>query len=339
MLVLLFHYFYHNPFFVRPVFFVVTHGFTGVHLFFVLSGFLVGGILIDSQNSPVYFRTFFIRRICRIFPLYFACVLGSLCITGHIEWWQLGVYVLFLQNYIFYKEADGPLIYMGISWSLAVEEQFYLTLPLLIRFVPRRRLPQVLIAGIVAVMIIRYFIATEMSPRAAYYFSISRADALFLGVLAAWLWRDPESKRILQERRAMLALLTVVTLGGIIAMSVLHNHIWSIQMALVGHSVFSIFYVSLLLLVLTSPQGWLAAALRIRPLCWVGTVSYFLYMMHYPVLYYVHQWLRNDLPETTSLAAACTTLLAFVLTLILAAISWRIFEKRFIALGHRFTYK
>ena len=121
---------------------------SGVDLFFVLSGFLIGGILLDARDSPNYFKTFYIRRAYRILPLYFVVLIlawltfesGQLgwlrgawaeLFSGRISWWT---FFTFTQNIA--MALIGPFIgRAGLSqtWSLAVEEQFYLTLPLVVR--------------------------------------------------------------------------------------------------------------------------------------------------------------------------------------------------------------
>ena len=103
-------------------------------LFFVLSGFLIGGILLDTRDSPNYFRTFYARRFFRIVPLYVAVLCIALAANhGKIdEQIPTVTYFLFLQN--FWMALHGTFGYLlSPTWSLAVEEQFYLTLPGIVR--------------------------------------------------------------------------------------------------------------------------------------------------------------------------------------------------------------
>jgi peptidoglycan/LPS O-acetylase OafA/YrhL len=135
---------------------------SGVDLFFVLSGFLIGGILLDARSSPRYFQTFYLRRAYRILPLYFL-VIGlsllphllaqfSVARAAHttplpLPWLS---YATFTQNFwMAYLGVFGPSG-MGITWSLAIEEQFYLSIPLLIRNVRPRNLMIVLLMVIPA---------------------------------------------------------------------------------------------------------------------------------------------------------------------------------------------
>ena len=186
---------------------------SGVDLFFVLSGFLIGGILIDSKDSPRYFSTFYIRRVFRILPIYLFLVLAYLCVwnatTGNIPvlgetlgrpvpWY---VYLTFTQN-IWFAHHGWVGVYLGPSWSLAVEEQFYLLLPTMIRVLPRRFLlptAVVLAAGSTAARTLLYLHYGPAWSLAAYMLIICRADALMLGVVCAVLLREDRCKKFLAE--------------------------------------------------------------------------------------------------------------------------------------------
>ena len=121
-------------------------------LFFVLSGFLIGGILLDASRSKSYFSTFYIRRAYRIIPLYAVIILSTLvliAVYGQLGWStyakETTFYVFFLQNFrIAATQSFGPLG-LGATWSLAIEEQFYLTLPMVVRQVSGRVLCRLLI--------------------------------------------------------------------------------------------------------------------------------------------------------------------------------------------------
>ena len=136
---------------------------TGVDLFFVLSGFLVGGILIDNRNSGSYYRTFFARRFFRIWPLYLLLLflVGLLCGLDQPLW----QYLLFLQTFDWLAQwpSEG-FRWMVPTWSLAVEEQFYLFLPFLIRIVPPRRLAPVAIGIALIAPIYRLVVIVSYPP-------------------------------------------------------------------------------------------------------------------------------------------------------------------------------
>ncbi len=125
--------------------------------FFVLSGFLIGGILLDHRESGNYFRVFYLRRVCRIFPLYYAHIalfviliafgagqlpgLNTLFDTAGLPLWS---YATFTQNIVMAATFIMGSDWLGVTWTLAIEEQFYLVLPFIIRFTPPRALPWIL---------------------------------------------------------------------------------------------------------------------------------------------------------------------------------------------------
>lgn len=168
---------------------------SGVDLFFVLSGFLIGGILIDARESPNYFRTFYVRRAFRILPIYLLVVVSYLLVwsiaAGHqiflretlgvpMPWW---IYFTFTQNFWLAHHAWDS-VYLTLSWSLAVEEQFYLLLPAVIRIVPRQSLLPVAVILALSSAFSRCFLYLHYGATwgtAAYTLICSRADALMLG--------------------------------------------------------------------------------------------------------------------------------------------------------------
>src|ERR1700739_188454 len=143
-------------------------GWSGVDLFFVLSGFLIGGILLDARKSSNYFKVFYTRRFLRIVPIYAVCLAGAfglisimrLDATGKFAWmWTNQLpwtpYLVFLQNFWMAHRNTLGLFGLTVTWSLAVEEQFYLTLPLVIRILNPRQLIGALIVGILTAPILR----------------------------------------------------------------------------------------------------------------------------------------------------------------------------------------
>ena len=121
-----------------PILWVVSRGWLGVHLFFVLSGFLITGILLDSRDKPNYFRNFYGRRALRILPLYMAVIAVS-AVFYRGAWTYMLLAAGFMANFASYLGVGiphGP----GVFWSLAVEEHFYLGWPLAVRLLPRRAL-------------------------------------------------------------------------------------------------------------------------------------------------------------------------------------------------------
>ena len=326
-------------------FFWIAYGFSGVDLFFVLSGFLVGGILLDARESPSYFRTFYFRRACRILPLYYLfflyIILQTQLSTGipPEDARQLPYYAVFLQNFTLAFTPRLGLPNMEVTWSLAIEEQFYLTLPLLIKYMPRQRLPYILGGAIAAVPVIRTLVAEYYGSFAGYTLMVCRADDLLLGVLGAWAYRDLRAWNWLLSHRHVLRT-TVVALGlGIFSMrAVLRENIYSFGMVSVGYTLFGLFYASLLLLTLTDSGSHIAKVFRFTPLRFVGTLAYCVYLIHGPVNTTLHHYILSDVPQTRNAVGLAVTLLSIPAVTLIAIASWYFIEKPLIAIGHRRSY-
>jgi len=165
----------------------IAHGWFGVDLFFILSGFLITGILLDSKDSQHYFSNFYTRRVLRIMPLYFTCIL-IFCFAYPAHRSYLALSFLFLANFFhaFRVQAPhGPAVF----WSLAVEEHFYLLWPLLVRFLKRAWLFALTLIIVFGTPILRGICThAGMDPEAEIYtYSFFRFDGLALGAIIA-LW-------------------------------------------------------------------------------------------------------------------------------------------------------
>jgi len=173
-------------------------GWTGVDLFFVLSGFLIGGILLDARNSPCYFKTFYCRRFFRIIPIYYLWIVlyvVLIAVAGNTIMRLsnsgvrpplgpgIGSYFLFLQNLVSLPLFGLAGAWFGHLWSLAVEEQFYLAAPLVVRFTDVRYLKWILGGLVMCVPLLRMFLLRVLhvvdSQVAVLVFC--RADALAIG--------------------------------------------------------------------------------------------------------------------------------------------------------------
>jgi peptidoglycan/LPS O-acetylase OafA/YrhL len=325
------------PTFCRPLLMLSGgFGWSGVDLFFVLSGFLIGGILLEARNSANYFQVFFARRIFRIFPLYFAFLTvffaGSIFFQSRVFEQRIPweVFATFSQNIWMATHDSFGTGFLGPLWSLAVEEQFYLILPLLIYFVPGRALAWILGSGIAAAVAIRLAIAILFPSNtvAAYVLLPCRMDALLLGVAAAYL--------VQQRGLAWLALhkqhlWTAVEICMLLCIFFLLKFSWEgPARRIVGYTLFDLLYCSILLTCLVDES--LAAVLSVRWLTGLGSIAYCTYLIHEVVLMSVSAALRTQ--NWLLIIAA-----SFTITIMFATISWKWFEKRIIKLGHQFSFQ
>jgi peptidoglycan/LPS O-acetylase OafA/YrhL len=325
---------------------------SGVDLFFVLSGFLIGGILLDVRLSPRYFQTFYLRRAYRILPLYFL-ILG-LSLLPHllaefspvraartsplpIPWWA---YALFIQNFwMAHLGTFGPSG-IGITWSLAIEEQFYLTVPLLIRKIRPRNLLIVLLTLIFCAPWLRVLLHSSMlfPGLASYVLMPTRADALCLGVLAALLVRNPTFWNWLQSHGRILWAVTVLFFLGTCYMTWQGYDALSLPMTIWGFSWLAAFYTCILLIAILPGGGIVPRILQNKPLMQMGTLAYCSYLVHVAIMNALRHPLKAHFPQYPVAAWLVGGLLGMALTLVVASLSFKYFERPLLRRGHQYSY-
>jgi peptidoglycan/LPS O-acetylase OafA/YrhL len=334
---------------------LVVLGATGVDLFFVLSGFLIGGILLDVKDSPRYFRTFYARRFFRIIPVYFAWItvyvfvakfggkhLLALSHSGNTP--PLGYLVynhyLFLQNFYLDRFHNLAGAWFDHTWSLAVEEQFYLVIPLLVYFLPRKAYKVFLFCVILLSPILRIVLLKTGILNAGLIgqLTFTRADILAVGALAALYWREENARVWLQNHsRTTYAALFVLFLG-FAAFWKWSPYQRAFAMEAAGFSVIGLFYVTLLLAALCIPGSPVSSVTRWPLLRKIGAVSYCMYLIHIVVDVACHAVILRATPKISTPLGAAVTLFAALLTYGIARLSWHILEEPLLKRGHAFRY-
>jgi peptidoglycan/LPS O-acetylase OafA/YrhL len=333
-------------------------GWSGVDLFFVLSGFLIGGILLDVRGSPTYFKTFYLRRFYRIVPIYYVWILGYplvMSIAGeflkaHVPGgsapdskYQLLLQLMFLQNFGIFDYAPISRAWLAPTWSLAVEEQFYLFAPLVIRYLSKRALYAFLIITIVTAPIARVIFYYHL-PRwhgdfpLPYTLTPCRADALAIGVLGALLWREDKfSSWLLAHRKSLYGLITVFA-AVLIGLGKWSPRFDTFAQIFVGYTCNAIFYVLILLIALVRPAGPIAWVTRTSWLRELGRVSYCLYLIHQAVNLICEAIYRAVLHHLTAVEAILLNVVAAVVSYLIARVSWHYFEYPILSVGRSFKY-
>ena len=344
-------------------------GWTGVEIFFVLSGFLITGILFDTRDAPYRVRSFYVRRTLRIFPLFYGVMLAVLLFQPVFHWqlsWGWLLWPLYLGNYLRFVHpfhahtameqlADFQLIgslghqqvrlIFGHFWSLCVEEQFYLVWPWAVFFIRSRRtllwicaatLPICLAARVLCESALPHWMIDNGILQRATPLHI---DALLLGGLVALLLRGPGAAKLLRFGRYALMAATLALIVWA-ALTPAHQFLanpypYPRHMETLGLTLIDI-YSALLILVAIQPASLLFKPLNARPLRWIGRVSYGAYVFH-------------DVPHALYSRAAATiapnhsygvaAMLALAGTLALAALSFRFFETPFLNLKDRLAPK
>jgi len=325
---------------------------SGVDLFFVLSGFLIGGILLDAKNSDHFFKAFYLRRIYRILPLYLAFLatifIVNWTVTLPVELASFSVksgmspvyYLTLSQNLWMGINNDFGADVLAVTWSLSIEEQFYLILPLIVRFTNRKALKW-FILGAILVSICSRIILFQNFPQynlTTYVLLICRVDALMLGVAGALLVRSERGGAVLLRFRWVLVFALVVLGGGILLATFRYWTIGTFPMVSIGYTWLALFYLCLLLLGISKRDTWIGKVLSLRPLVWIGGLAYGLYLLHQPVLRLCYWLFLSERPRISSPIELAIMLLAAFLALLLSVASWKFFERPFVEKGHRFKY-
>jgi len=306
-------------------------GWTGVDLFFVLSGFLLGGILVDQKGADGYFRRFYIRRAARILPLYYAWIMLHAAIGASRPGFA---YLLFAQNWTVALQNRVPPGDLFISWSLAIEEQFYLTLPALIAWLSLRNVRRILAACLMLAPLLRILLLQSLGPAASmpiHVLPLTHGDGLAMGVLMALTIRNDKATRwYLQHRAAVsvfmagLALYTVAWLLrlGTQWLAPRTAHLFTPIAMVCGWLVFDC---------VAKPRGVLSRLCRLSVLQFFGRISYCLYLIHWLVLAEIERWAAHGISIHSADGAMRFGFLcaasAFGISILVCSVSFRYFER------------
>lgn len=319
---------------------------SGVDSFFVLSGFLIGGILLDSKHKPNYFKTFWIKRVARIFPvayLVLATYAAALFVTAHFnitrfDNWLLAEYrpplwtfATFTQSLPFAFGGYGGPRWMAMTWSLAIEEQCYLIFPLVVYFLPRKWLVVLVISGIVTSPVLRdVFERVFESWYAPYVLLPSRIDELMYGVGIALIVRDDRAFNVVIRYRLLLDIIAVVILY-----SILTNWVFpwwpgpSGTIYPLKQSLLAIMWSIVILRVYTYRNNTFNKIWRLSILAKISLISYGLYMYHQAINGLVHGLLFDQEPTIKALEHLLAAGGILAITVVLAMLSYTYFETPF----------
>ena len=341
---------------------IIGVGWMGVDLFFVLSGFLITGVLLNAKSRPHYFRNFYARRVLRIFPVYYGYIIVGLIILANIPAIAKPAQTDFLrENQLFYWTFTSNLqSFKVISpssittthvqlWSLAVEEQFYLVWPLVALICGRRGLLFVCLAAIVAAPTVRWCLQSDFAleyvvPGSAYYLTPGRLDALAIGALLAMATRSSPTAAARLRAWSPLVIATAAT-----ALTLIFFWRGGLRTAdnvvgLYGLSLTAVLFGGVVAFVVTRGPGHRTLRFLTHPsLTAFGRYSYAMYVVHALVLALLAAGIRRNnvgLPSYAGTEAPATAVFALIgtaTTFSIAWLSWHIYERPILRLKRFFS--
>lgn len=322
-------------------------GWSGVELFFVLSGFLITGILLKSKKAENYFSSFYARRFLRIFPIYYFVLTVGLVAATHVSWWNAVLPAAGKTRLAYYFYAQNwPMFWphhlflksnvFGHFWSLAVEEQFYIVWPLVVWLLPENAILMLCTVGLVVALPLRVLMVHKFAyDFTAMALTTSRMDGLLVGVILAILLRRGQ----IPLRWIYLAMGVGAGTIGFIAVfhhtELIGTYLYMPTIGITGFSLLS----GGLLALSQHRIVWLRHILDARWLGTVGKYSYGMYIYHIPLYlicdHYLGARFGVALPMPLRWALVYIGFLIAV-TFVVAKISYDLFESKILALKVHF---
>ncbi len=306
-------------------------GFVAVDGFFVLSGLLVGRLITDKGSADNFFKVFYARRVLRTFPIYLLCVASTLCvsvalgleISPAVPGWS---YLAFVNNLFMAARNAVGTEWLGPTWTMAVEEQFYLVAPLLMLVTPHRWLIFALTCVVLAAVALRITMAMcNIDGVASVALLPTRADDLAIGLACA-----PLLTTSIDWKGTFCRTLPIILLFLIVG---LRTTIGPSFFSLVGHTILcGAVAIFLMGLVQGAPE---ARRFEGRVLAFFGTTSYAVYLTHMPILWFVHRIVLDAEPSLSSLAGTALTVACIPVTVVTAVALTYLVEMPITAIGRR----
>jgi peptidoglycan/LPS O-acetylase OafA/YrhL len=340
--ILIFHYLTNTSVFKTPNLSflqdLTSHLFYGVDLFFVLSGFLIGGWLIDNKGRSDYWPSYIRRRVSRIFPLYYGCLavfyflsaIGAEKFGGAFPWLMTSdvsggpfwSYLVFNQNHVAAAAQGWGPAFVSVLWTIAIEVHFYAIAAILVALLPKRLMPGAVLSIV--------FLSFAMKQWGAYFgygdhsqyvLTVCRLDAPFFGMFCAWLWRIGPVADWVRAHNSPLRLMTLLLLAAnyyVVTYTSLNYHIPVFTMNAILCGMATLAFAA-------SPGA--RSNILVRFLRWSGIRCFAIYVFHIPILgvvsHFWFSWPPNVFPPGVGWPPV---IIAFLATYCAAALSWLYFE-------------
>lgn len=332
---------------------IASVGWVGVDLFFVLSGFLIGSILLKSYGRQHWIRNFIARRALRVLPLYFVVIFFCFNVItwlplSSLDWLRdlsndQAWYWLHLANfrkiYSAFDPAQSTVGWLSTYWSLSIEEHFYLLWPLLLLLFGPRRIGRIACIGILGVTTIRICIAFGDLPDAFIYNNtFTRVDGLMLGSLIAWL-NEYHKEKLGQAGKLVFVVAAISVLSFLIpiVMGYVGGGRRTLYGLLVLYSASVFLSGSVVWFLVTQSRNRMICRLLESPLLRsFGKYSYAMYVFNKPIIYGLAAILNPMFGRLPTGLALVSFIIVCALCWLAAWVSWRVIEKPFLALKRFF---
>jgi peptidoglycan/LPS O-acetylase OafA/YrhL len=329
-------------------------GWMGVDLFFVLSGFLITGILVETRTNQHYFRNFLARRFLRIWPLYYLTLIIFIVVLPRVlasppvalirMQHQQAWFWLYGANWLMAREGGFNETSGGYYWSLAVEEQFYLVWPLVVYKLSNQallRTSMTLLAAALVSRLVLGFLGVGSGP--LYTMTFTHWDGLAVGSALAICLRSPQ---LTAQVRRIAPWAAIAALLGVLGVRLADGDffLWGRAMGLFGYTFVAVAFGALLFYALErNPQAGFRGPLATRFMTQSGKLSYALYLVHVPVSRTLAPIVFARLQRLAPILGAEGMFLtfavaAFAVSWFAALASWHLFEKHVLALKRYFNY-
>jgi peptidoglycan/LPS O-acetylase OafA/YrhL len=322
-------------------------GWTGVDLFFVLSGYLITWRLMATKDQPNYFSRFYRNRILRIFPLYYTLVIGFLLaihflvqpknlptFDTYINHWKS--FLIFTQNWTFMFYHLPPDPSLTPLWSIAVEEQFYLIWPAVILLLPRKKTALIIFGCLILFILLARTLAYCLAHPPylyIYYNTFSWIDSFVIGAL---LYQLHEARIRIAPGLVTSIMLGILTIFLIYSLSHSSPFPGDPFMMTAGYTLLALFFACVLHLASRPEKNRLSTLLSGKLLRGMGRISYCLYLVHFPISQVVfsrfHAYGLNNWPGHEAILTTMAVITALTLSILVSILSLRYFESFFLAL-------
>jgi len=315
------------------------YGWLGVHAFFMLSGFLITRILLSTKESISYFKTFYIRRTLRIFPIYYLCLFIVLAYTlyRNVPNRDFFYYLFYVQNFrLGLDDFSSQFPYFfNHSWSLAIEEQYYLFWPLIVRYTSTRKLIWICIGGILISIISKLTLLQFTSLPIVWTNMFGSLDMLCAGsLLATILFTD--TIKYLKHINLIAAMGVVIYF--VLAPIIGYQNFFLSRITRVASIDGILLLMIVLLLVfcllkyLVRKDNWFTKIFFSNPVTiYIGKISYGIYLYHFIIYFIIEGYFNTN-------EGIVVKSLKFILPIIVAALSYALVEKPILRLKSRFKY-